>query len=311
MKVDILAKAAAKPMEMVARKLAPLTMRLSKRSPEILLVSGIAAMAGGAVLVGVTTWKDLPARVLECEEELFDISNGYEDDAPAKEKAIVMAKAGLRIAKDYIPAAVLIGGGACMVVGGHNQLRTRLGALSAAYATLESAYSNYRGRVVECYGEDVDRKFRLNIREEEVSRTVETKNGKEKEEVKVIEGVHADGSEYSLYARYFDAFNSNMFVRDQEQNFDFLRIQQGIADEKLHRKGYLFLNEVYDALGFKEVPEGQLVGWVLDPEGENHVDFGLYEARNNDMRDFVNNSWDNPNCFVLDFNVDGVMWDLI
>ena len=286
-------------------------MRLSKRSPEILLVSGIAAMAGGAVLVGVTTWKKLPARMLECEEALFDISNGYGEEAPVREKAIVMAKAGLGIAKDYIPAAVLVGGGAVMIVSSHNKLRARIGAISAAYATLESAYSNYRSRVIEDYGEDVDRKFRLNIRDEEFSRTVVGKNGKSKEEVKVMEGVHADGSEYSMYARYFDPFNSNMVMRDQEKNFDFLRIQQSIANEKLDRKGYLFLNEVYDALGFDEVPEGQLVGWIKGMGDGNGVDFGLYEARNDDMRDFVNNNWDNPNCFVLDFNVDGVMWDLI
>ena len=304
MKTDIL-KVARKPLEKAAGLMAPVTSKLAKHSPEILLAGGITAIVGGAVLGSVTTWKKLPERINDRDERMAMC-----EPSTSKEKTAAYLEMAKGVALDYAPSALLVGGGIMMVVGGHCQLRSRIGALSAAYVTLESAYSEYRSRVVEDYGEDVDRKYRLGIHDQEMVSIKKSKNGKEKEVTEVVEAVHADGEGYSMYARYFDAFNSNAFVRDQEANFDFLRIQQNLANEKLQRKGYLFLNEVYDSLGFKEVPEGQLVGWVKGM-GEDYVDFGIFEARNADMLDFVNNNYDNPNCFVLDFNVDGVMWDLI
>jgi hypothetical protein len=295
MKIQIVNKAMGK----VADLTAPLVMKLSKKAPEIALGTGIAFMVGGTVWACVTTWRKLPDRVAEKDAT---ISNGT--DKPA-----AYSKMAGRVALDYAPSALMIGGGVAMVVWSHNKLRSRLAALGAAYATLESMYTEYRSRVIEDYGEDVDRKFRLGIRDEELTYTKTLKNGKEKDVTEVCEAVHPDGSGYSMYARYFDQFNSNMHVKDQEANFDFLRIQQNIANEKLNRKGYLFLNEVYDSLGFKEVPEGQLVGWVKGM-GDSYVDFGLFEARNADARNYIDYNG-KETCFVLDFNVDGVMWDLI
>lgn len=291
-----------KPVEAFIGFARPMTSKLTKHSPEILLAGGIAAMIGGTVMACVTTWKKLPERLEEKDESLASSKN-------AEEKTRVYLGTVGKVAIDYAPSALLVCSGAMMIIGGHNQLRSRLGALSAAYVTLDTAYMEYRARVIEDYGTDIDRKFRLGIRDEEVITFKKTKSGKEKEHVEVVESVHPDGSEYSMYARYFDQFNSNMHVLDQEANFDFLRIQQNIANEKLNRKGYLFLNEVYDALGFKEVPEGQLVGWVKGM-GDDFVDFGLFEARNADARNYVDYNG-KETCFVLDFNVDGVMWDLI
>ena len=295
MKIQIVNKVAGK----VADITAPLVMKLSKKAPEIALGTGIAFMVGGTVWACATTWRKLPDRE---EKKNAMIENGT--DKPA-----AYSKMAGHVALDYAPSALMVGGGVAMVVWSHNKLRSRLAALGAAYATLEGMYTEYRSRVIEDYGEDIDRKFRLGIRDEEITYTKTLKNGKEKDVTEVCEAVHPDGSGYSMYARYFDQFNSNMHVKDQEANFDFLRIQQNIANEKLNRKGYLFLNEVYDSLGFKEVPEGQLVGWVKGM-GDSFVDFGLFEARNADARNYVDYNG-KETCFVLDFNIDGVMWDLI
>ena len=295
MKIQLVNKALGK----VADIASPLVMRLSKRAPEIALGAGIGFMVGGTVWACVTTWKKLPERV---DEKNYELGGGAD-------KMSAYSKMAGKVALDYMPPALMVGGGVAMVVWSHNKLRSRLAALGAAYATLEGMYAEYRSRVIEDYGEDIDRKFRLGIRDEELTYTKTLKNGKEKDVTEVCEAVHPDGSGYSMYARYFDQFNSNMHVKDQEANFDFLRLQQNIANEKLNRKGYLFLNEVYDSLGFKEVPEGQLVGWVKGM-GDSFVDFGLFEARNADARNYVDYNG-KETCFVLDFNVDGVMWDLI
>lgn len=298
-----------KPVGMVVSKAAPVLMKVSKRTPEILLAAGVASILGGTALACRTTWTKLPERLNDKNDELYEAADEDGEVAPKDKTAAYLRMAG-GVTRDYMPAALLLAGGVTMVVSGHVQLRTRLAAVGAAYATLDEAYSSYRARVIEDYGEEVDKKFRYGVRNIEVKTTKVGKNGKEKEVVEVHEGVHADGSGYSLYTRYFDQFNTDEYRRDQEANFDFLRLQENIANEKFNRQGYLFLNDVYEALGFKKVPEGQLVGWVKG-HGDDYVDFGIWESRNAYARDFVNHNYDDPVCFVLDFNVDGVMWDLI
>ncbi len=75
--------------------------------------------------------------------------------------------------------------------------------------------------------------------------------------------------------------------------------------------GHLFLNDVYDMLGFDRTPAGQLVGWVLNNKtGEGFVNFNLY-----DMYDQLKEDADGVKSYervvLLDFNVDGVVYDLI
>jgi hypothetical protein len=57
----------------------------------------------------------------------------------------------------------------------------------------------------------------------------------------------------------------------------------------------LFLNDVYDMLGFKRTSNGQLVGW-LKGDG-NFVDFSMAQV--------------SLEATLLDFNVDGVIYEQI
>ena len=91
----------------------------------------------------------------------------------------------------------------------------------------------------------------------------------------------------------------------------FLRHQQNYANDILKNRGYLFLNEVYDMLGFPRTKYGQIVGWVYDEKnsnGDNFVDFGIYDKDNPEKRKFVNGY---ETAIWLDFNVDGNILDLI
>ena len=301
--IDILGK--------IGCKLAPVGVKVAAKMPEILLVGGIASIVGGTVVACKATL-NVPEHI--CDKDTRIMNEIDSIPAPnnkdiARVKTAAYLELGAKMAKDYAVPALLIGGGIAMVVGGHNQLRSRLGALGAAYATLENAYSNYREKVIEDYGEEVDRRYRYGTVAEKIEETTVTKSGKEKTKTTVIETVHANGEGYSMYTRYFDAYNSDQHTNNLEYNKDFLILQQNAANEMLQRRGYLFLNEVYDMLGFAAIPEGQLVGWI---GSDKYVDFGLFEARNADCIDFVNsNNNGKDHIFVLDFNVDGVMWDLI
>jgi hypothetical protein len=91
----------------------------------------------------------------------------------------------------------------------------------------------------------------------------------------------------------------------------FLRAQQQYANDKLRANGHLFLNEVYDMLGIPRTKAGQVVGWVYDAEnpiGDNYVDFGIYDIHRETVRNFVNGY---ERTILLDFNVDGNIWDLM
>ena len=64
-------------------------------------------------------------------------------------------------------------------------------------------------------------------------------------------------------------------------------------------------------LGIDKTKAGQIVGWIYDPKntkGDNFVDFGIYNMSNDRVRAFVNGY---EPTILLDFNVDGNIWDLM
>lgn len=112
------------------------------------------------------------------------------------------------------------------------------------------------------------------------------------------------------YSKFFDA-SSKYWVDDSETNLMFLKTVQKQMDEQLKEDGYLFLNDVYRELGIKKTRAGQVVGWIYndkEPIGDNFVDFGIYDRKDEACLAFVNGTED---VILLDFNVDGVIWGLI
>jgi hypothetical protein len=80
-------------------------------------------------------------------------------------------------------------------------------------------------------------------------------------------------------------------------------------NDLLISRGHMFLNEVYDALGLERTKAGSVVGWIISHDGDNYVDFGIFTDKDaRQYRDFVNGR---SNAILLDFNVDGVIYDKI
>ena len=108
----------------------------------------------------------------------------------------------------------------------------------------------------------------------------------------------------SMYARFFDE-SSPSWVNDAEYNLMFLRQQELYANDLLKKRGHLFLNEVYDMLGISRTKAGAVVGWIYDENntnGDNCVDFGIFDPHNEHNRAFVNG---NTKTVLVDPNVDG------
>lgn len=79
-----------------------------------------------------------------------------------------------------------------------------------------------------------------------------------------VVGVVSYGRQF--YDLTFDHNNPN-WAGTVEYNMLFVKTALNWLNDRLTAQGYLFLNEVHEALGFPKTREGQLVGWTRDNAG--------------------------------------------
>ena len=290
-------------------------LKAIKHSPEILAGVGVVGVVGSLVLACKATTK-LSDVLEESKEQLDKIKEvaadpayeeKYSQDDAKKDTTITYVQTGVKVAKLYAPSVILCAGSLGCLLASNNILKKRNAALSAAYMTVDKSFKEYRKRVADRFGEEVEKEIRYNIKAEEITKVDEDGN-EVTETVKVMDGTD-DPNSYSDYARFFDE-SCAAWQNDAEYNLTFLKAQQQYANDLLKARGRLFLNEVYRMLGIDETKAGQVVGWVYNPDnptGDNFVDFGIYNMQRERVRAFVNGY--EPNI-LLDFNVDGVIWNL-
>lgn len=290
--------------------------KVNQHSPEILVVTGIAGAVVSTVLACKATTKvnDILTEAKETVDAIHAVAEKpenaekYSKEDTNKALAVTYAKTGLELAKIYAPAiGVGVLSAACILTG-TGILRKRNLALTAAYTAVDQSFKEYRGRLVDRLGKELDRELLFNIKSKEVDEVVVNEDGTETVVKTTVEV--ADPNTYSVYARFYDDGNMQ-WDKDPETNLMTLRHMQAHANDLLRCNGYLFLNDVYDMLGIKRTKAGQIVGWIYDekkPNGDNFVDFGIYDMDKPKNRDFVN-GWEST--ILLDFNVDGPIVDLI
>ena len=297
------------------RLLSSTQYQVKKHSPEILMVAGIAGTIVGTVLACKATTKvseiieEKNKNVEDVHTCLEDNTKEYTEEDSKKDLTIIYAQTGVKLFKLYAPAIGVMALSFASIIAGHKVLKKRNIAIAAAYAAIDKGFKQYRKNVIEKFGEGVDQQMRFGLKSKEIKK--KDKDGKTVKETEYYidpEGNPLDN--ISEYARFFDAASEN-FAKDPEYNMMFLRRQQDYANEMLKSRGHLFLNEVYDLLDIPRSKAGQVVGWVYDKngntKGDNYVDFGLYR-NDQGTRRFVNGLEYN---ILLDFNVDGVIYDLI
>ena len=290
--------------------------QVQKHSPEILMGVGVVGVVTSTVMACKATMKlnDILEESKETRDKIKEVENNpkYEDKySPAdakKDLTINYVQTGMKVAKLYAPAVLLGGASLGCLLASNDILRKRNAALSAAYMTVDKSFKEYRNRVTERFGEEVEKEIRYGIKAERIETTVVDEDGNETTVTETIKTM--DPNLYSDYARFFDAA-SPYWQNDPEYNLMFLKAQQQYANDLLRAKGRLFLNDVYDMLGIEKTKAGQVVGWVYDrenPNGDNFVDFGIYDMSKERVRAFVNGYETN---ILLDFNVDGNIWNLM
>lgn len=290
-------------------------LKAIKHSPEILAGVGVVGVVGSLVMACKATTK-LSDVLEESKEQLDKIKEvaadpayeeKYTQDDAKKDTTITYVQTAMKVTKLYAPSVILCAGSLGCLLASNNILKKRNAALSAAYMTVDKSFKEYRKRVADRFGEEVEKEIRYNIKAEEITKVDEDGN-EVTETVKIMDGTD-DPNSYSDYARFFDE-SCAAWQNDAEYNLTFLKAQQQYANDLLKARGRLFLNEVYRMLGIDETKAGQVVGWVYNPDnptGDNFVDFGIYNMQRERVRAFVNGY--EPNI-LLDFNVDGVIWNL-
>lgn len=280
-----------------------------KHSPEILVVTGIVGLVGAGVLACRATTK-VQSILDERNKQLDDVASvgiqdGYTEEDAQKDKIIIHVKSGLRIARLYAPAVALGVASTISILAGHNILSKRNAALAAAYATVEGSFNEYRKRVAERFGEEVDNELKFGVKAKQITETVTDDNGKEKHVKKTVNAADSKLGR-SPYAFIFDEQTApSVYENDTDYMLMRLRCEQQYANDVLAARGYLSLNEVLERLGLKPSKMGQIVGWAYgDDVGDGFVDFGAKEL---DI-DTVDGA---EKKIVLDFNCQGNILDLI
>ena len=299
-------------------------LRLKKHSPEILMVGGVIGVVGSTVMACKATTK--LNGVLE--ESKKNVAKVHEDAANRvteenveqvekelkKDLTVAYAKTGVELVKLYAPSVILGTLSIASIVSSHGIMRKRNVALAAAYTAVDKGFKEYRGRVVERFGKNLDRELRYNLKAKEIEETIIDEQGKEKTVKSTVE-VMDETYTPSEFAFFFDEFSTN-WDKDAEMNRFFLMQQQDFANEKLKERGHLFLNEVLDMLGKDRTKAGSQVGWIYDednPHIHNYVDFGIFVQTGNEKYDepkraFVDGK---ERSILIDPNVDGVIYDLL
>lgn len=291
-----------------------------KHDSQIAFIFGVVGVvaAGVGACVASTKIKEVVAdgkKEIETTKELYSDEVLAEEMADKKSethktyvKTLTKDYASLawNVTKLYAGPVVLATFSIGALATSNKMLRTRNAQLIAAYTTLDTAFKRYRGNVKEIYGEEVDRNMRFGIKQEQVTTTETTKSGKEKTVTTKVETTNTVLDGYSDYAKFY-CEGCDGWTKDPEYNLLTLKMREKEATHRLKTQGYLFLNDVYDMIGIERTQAGQVVGWIYDedcPNGDNYVDFGIYDKLSTANQRFVNGL---EPVILLDFNVDGVI----
>lgn len=294
----------------VTNKTAHQVLLAKKHSPTALMVAGTVGVVGTVVLACRATLK--VSDVLEKHEK----HTGYISEEAGTEQIShedankqlnkVKVQTAVEIAKLY---ALPIGLGVLSIgalTGSHIILQRRNSAVMAAYAAMQKGYDSYRERVRKELGDERDREFAYGVSETEVMEKLADGSTKTTNQTHIG---HTFGS--SPYAVMFDA-RSKHFTTMPGMNRHTLSMIQSYANDKLKAKGHLTLNEVYDMLDLPRTQAGFVVGWIYkkdNPIGDNYISFGVFDNPDVEwVEKFVDGR---ENEALLDFNVDGVIYDKI
>lgn len=261
---------------------------VKKNSPTILMVSAIVNETAAIVLACLAT-KRLPNTLKPVSKQVVKLHEKMEKK-PEQEKEIkkdltkLYIKTGGKIALMYAPAVLSFSFSVASMVGSHNILQGRNAALAAAFTTLKGGYDAYRQRVKDKLGDEAEKEIfdgstKVQVKEKDENGKIVTKT---------VTSINPEAHE-SDFCVLFGPDCVTMYDRTHPQlNITMLEEAERIFNRRLVAKGYVFLHEIYEYLGFPEsylgprrLQASRVLGWRYSKEnqsGDNFIDFGIHNS---------------------------------
>lgn len=289
---------------------------IKKHSPEILVAAGIGTGIVAAIIACKQTIKANNI-IAEAQKSLQNIEDAkelaanneveYTEENEQADRKYIAVQTTVGMVKTYaLPVGLGILSITC-ILAGHHILKKRNVALAAAYSALSTDFMNYRKRVVDKYGKDVDFMLKNGLKKQIIAnKVVDPETGEVKETKE--EALTYEGSKLSQYARVFDEVGSTQWTPSADHNRAFLLMEQNYFNERIRTRGYIFLNEVYERLGFRPTKAGSVVGWVYQNADYEGIDFGIFTAHTQKAAEFLEGT---EPSIILDFNVQGDILSLV
>lgn len=286
--------------------------RISKHAPTILSVTASA----GVIATGYLAWKagtrfeDVEGRDWDRRKECLRNADTIPDEDVPKIERKNRILFILDTIRTVAPAAIVGAATITMIYFSNSISKKRLAAMGAAYATLQTTFDGYKRTMVEALGkESVDKILKPKLPNVGKSAEEILSSDNKSDAANVSDAVVNSLKALSPYARIIAEESSTCWDPNEDYTSQNLAAVQLWANRRLERKGHLFLNEVFDQLGLSRTREGAVVGWLKNGEGDNYVSFGdfdasIYRVPSDDYTRVDSN-------FIVDFNVDGVIWDRI
>lgn len=286
--------------------------RISKHAPTILSVTASA----GVIATGYLAWKagtrfeDVEGRDWDRRKECLRNADTIPDEDVPKIERKNRILFILDTVRTIAPAAIVGAATITMIYFSNSISKKRLAAMGAAYATLQTAFDGYKRTMVETLGkESVDKILKPKLPNVGKSAEEILSSDNKSDAANVSDAVVNSLKALSPYARIIAEESSTCWDPNEDYTSQNLAAVQLWANRRLERKGHLFLNEIFDQLGLSRTREGAVVGWLKNGEGDGYVSFGdfdasIYRVPSDDYTRVDSN-------FIVDFNVDGVIWDKI
>lgn len=192
--------------------------------------STILTCVGGAGVITTTVMavKATPKAMLLLEE-------AKKEKGEELTKVEVVKAAGLA----YVPTAIM-GASTIACIFGANMLNKRnQAALTSAYALLNQSYKEYRAKVKDLYGDEVDAHVKNEIAKDKYN--------------------EADVQEEDGKKLYFDDYSGRYFNATPEKVHD----AEYTINRILSTTGEACVNEFYDLLGIDNIDGGDDLGWSV------------------------------------------------
>ena len=296
------------------------------RSPELLIGAGVVGLVGAAVMAvrrGVRWHTAAKAEVVHDLETIkkAEGSPQYTREDKVRDYAQVIGKGVWSFTQIYGPSVAVGAASVVSILAGTGILRGRLAAVTSAAATAQAALDRYRQRVREKLGEDADYEFAYEVS----AKKAKIKHEDGTKETQVTYHLVPSSGEWmsaSPYSRLWDE-SALEWSPNRELQYLTLRSLENHFNRELDVRGVVFLNDVYKALGLPMSKDAALVGWIKDYSktkmaklaaelgrvpGDGVISFGVFENESPSARAYLSGDDDRV---VLDFNVDGVIYDLI